>query len=181
MIATARAETPRRARGAVLALAAAFGMLVSRAWGADEGSGRIERIDLKTGAAATKIIVMLSRPLPFHVRVLDGEEARKSAKRLVLDFEHATLAPEAAAPVKVDDGLVQQIRTGQPEPGKARIVIDLAKDVAHTVEPYETPPHVTVAIGGASAEADDVPPPSSASGGTAASVLLAPREPFRER
>lgn len=177
----ARGERPRRYRGARLVLAAALGLIAPHVRAADEGPGRIERIDLKTEAAATKVIIMLSRPLPFHVSVLGGEDARKTAKRLVLDFDHTTLAAEVSAPIEVGDGLVQQVRTGQPEPGKARIVVDLTQDAAHTVEPYESPPHVTVAIGGAAAASGDGPRPSRTSDDSAPPILLAPREPLRPR
>jgi len=125
---------------------AVLGMLAIAAAAAAEPAGRIERIDLKTEAAATKVIIMLSKPLPFDVRVLDGEAARKSARRLVLDFANATLAGDVVAARKVDDGFVQQIRTGEPTAGNARVVLDLASGTTHTVEAYETPPHVTVAI-----------------------------------
>lgn len=156
-------------------LAATLGLSAARARADDDEPGRIERIDLKTEATATKVIVMLSRPLAFHVSVLAGEEARKTAKRLVLDFEDTMLTAGVAAPIEVDDGLVQQIRTGQPAPGKARIVIDLEKDASHTVEAYETPPHVTVAILDAAAAAP--PPPSDEK----PPVLLAPRDPLGTR
>ena len=140
----------RRRRPGVLAV---FGVLAVLAGGVGahataEPPGRIERIDLKADGSSTKVIVMLSRPLPFEVHVLDGEAARKSARRLVLDFENTTLAPDAVSPIKVEDGLVQQIRTGQPTAGTARIVLDLASDAKHSVDAYETPPHVTISIAG---------------------------------
>lgn len=112
-----------------------------------DATGRIERIQLKTERDVTKVIVMLSRPLAFDVRVLDAE-AQKSARRLVLDFANATLAPEAIPPIAVDDGFVRQVRTGQFTASTARIVLDLASDTKHSVEAYESPPHVTIAIAG---------------------------------
>ncbi|MEB2283039.1 MAG: AMIN domain-containing protein [Myxococcales bacterium] len=149
----------------LLALAALAAPAAHSAAGA-EPPGRIERITFKTEAAASKVIIMLSRPLPFHVSVLGGEEARRSARRLVLDFEETVIAPEAAGPVRVDDGLVQQIRTGQPAPGKARIVVDLAKNAPHSVAAYETPPHVTVTLDDAPETSDAAPPPPSPAPGT---------------
>lgn len=148
-------------RRVVLLLATALVALCMRsvtARAADDEPGRIERIELKTEAAATKVIVMLSRPLAFDVAVLDGEASRQSARRLVLDFDRTTIAPAAAAPVKIDDGFVRQIRTGTPTAGKARIVLDLASGTTHTVEAYETPPHVTIAIRAASGAAPDPAP-----------------------
>jgi hypothetical protein len=135
-----------------LAALAVVGMLAAligdaRAQAADEPPGRIERIQLKTDATATKVFIMLSRPLPFDVRVLDGDAARKSARRLVLDFANTTLAPEAARPIEVKDGFLQKIRPGQFTASTARIVLDLASDTKHSVDAYETPPHVTIAIG----------------------------------
>ena len=142
---------------------AGFGMLAvltcgTQAYAADEATGRIDRsdatgridrIDLKTEAAATKVIVMLSRPLAFNAHVLEGEPARKSARRLLLDFENTTLAPEAAKPIEVDDGLVRGIRSGTPAAGKTRIVLDLSNGTQHSIDAYEDPPHVTVTITGA--------------------------------
>jgi hypothetical protein len=126
---------------AVLALLAAGGFEGATA----DATGRIERIQLKTERDATKVIVMLSRPLAFDVRVLDAE-AQKSTRRLVLDFANATLAPEVVPPIAVEDGFVRQIRTGQFTATTARIVLDLASDTKHSVEAYESPPHVTIAI-----------------------------------
>lgn len=110
-----------------------------------DAAGRIERIQLKTERDATKVIIMLSRPLAFDVRVLDAE-AQKSARRLVLDFANATLAPEVVPPMDVGDGFVRQIRTGQFTASTARIVLELAGDAKHSVEAYESPPHVTIAV-----------------------------------
>lgn len=124
-----------------------------------DAAGRIERIQLKTERDATKVIIMLSRPLAFDVRVLDAE-AQKSARRLVLDFANATLAPEVVPPMDVGDGFVRQIRTGQFTASTARIVLDLARDTRHSVEAYESPPHVTIAIAGAARAAAPVLLPS---------------------
>ena len=163
MTGTKRTDDPRP-RPAVLAVLAMLAVLTGgvRADAAGEPAGRIERIDLKADGSSTKVIVMLSRPLPFEVRVLDGETARKSARRLVLDFENTTLAPEAVAPIAVDDGLVQQIRSAQFTASTARIVLDLASNTKHSVEAYETPPHVTISIAGTPAAEvllfDGVPP-----------------------
>jgi hypothetical protein len=167
-------------RGAVIGLAMlalwVAGDAPTRA--AAEQPGRIERIELKTEAAATKVIVMLSRPIAFSVQVLAGEAARQSSERLVLDFANTALAPDVVAPRKVDDGYVQQIRTGEPASGKARIVLDLASHTKHTVEAYEDPPHVTIAI---SAESDATAPaapaiaaPSAAAAMDAPSAAVAP-------
>ena len=153
--ATSRTWNGARVVGAALAILAI--MAPTRAMA--DPAGRIERIQLKSEREATKVIVMLSRPLAFDVRVLDAE-AQNATRRLVLDFANTTLAPEVVPPIDVGDGFVRQIRTGQFTASTARIVLDLARDTRHSVEAYESPPHVTIAIAGAARAAAPVLLPS---------------------
>src|SRR5262245_26558849 len=123
MARTARTDDHGGRRSALGAL----GLLALLAVGATahaaaDRPGRIERVRYEADGSSTRVIIMLSRPLPFEVRVLGGESARKSQRRLVLDFSNAILAPEAATPVGVENGLLQQIRTGQFTARTARIV-----------------------------------------------------------
>jgi N-acetylmuramoyl-L-alanine amidase len=137
-----------------------------RAHAADEAAGRIERIELKTDGPSTKVILMLSKPLAFHVSVLDGDPAKKSARRLVLDFANSALGPEATKPIDVGNDLVRQIRPGQFKADTARIVLDLTNDTTHSVDAFESPPHVTIAL--ANKATAGIPP-------AAAPDLLMPR------
>lgn len=147
MAGTMRRKHRRRGMRA-LAVLGALTLLVTgtRAHAADDATGRIESIELKTEGPSTKVVIMLSRPLAFDVHVLDGDAAKKSARRLVLDFAHTTLAPEASKPIDVANDLVRQIRPGQFKAETARIVLDLASDATHSVDAFESPPHVTVAL-----------------------------------
>jgi N-acetylmuramoyl-L-alanine amidase len=140
----------RRRRAGALAVLGMLALLAAgmRAHAADEAAGRIERIELKADGSSTKVIVMLSRPLAFDVQVLDGDAARKSARRLVLDFANTTLAPEATKPIEVANDLLRQIRPGQFNARTARIVLDLASGATHSVDAFESPPHVTIALAG---------------------------------
>jgi len=75
---------------------------------------------------------MLSRAVPYEMRVLPGESARGSERRLVLDFSNARLGSGAVQPIGVEDGLLKQIRTGQFTARTARVVIDLASITSHS-------------------------------------------------
>jgi len=151
----------RRRAGALVVLGAlALLALGAAAYAADEPTGRIERIELKTDGAATKVIIMLSRPLAFDVHVLGGDTKQKSARRLVLDFADTTLAPEVTKPIEVASDLLRQIRTGQFDARTARIVLDLASGATHSVDAFESPPHVTVALAGGTGAGT---PPTAAS------------------
>ncbi len=98
---------------------------------------------------------MLSRPVPFEVHVYAGEPSRKTARRVVLDFSNATLGPGASTPVGVENGLLQQIRTGQFTARTARVVLDLASISKHSIDAYEDPPRVVIDIAGSPT---DTPP-----------------------
>ena len=140
----------RRARAGALVVLGTLALLAvgMRAHAAAEAAGRIERIELKADGPSTKVIIMLSRPLAFDVHVLDGDATRKSARRLVLDFADTTLAPAATTPIEVTNDLLREIRTGQFNARTARIVLDLASDTTHSVDAFESPPHVTISLAG---------------------------------
>lgn len=158
-----------------------------RAHAAAETVGRIERIDLTPDGSSTKVVITLSRPLPFDVRVLDGEASRKSARRLVLDFTNATLGPEATKPIEVGNDVLRQIRPGQFNANTARIVLDLAGDTTHSVDASESPPHVTIALAGTGSVgksptgASDAPKPTVSTGASDAPKPTARTIPIRAR
>ena len=145
----------RRWELAVLGLIALLG-LAGDALAVATKPGRIERVRYEADGTSTRVIVMLSRPVPFEVRVLAGESARRSERRVVLDFSNATLGPGAIAPIGVENGLLQQIRTGQFTARTARVVLDLASVGKHSVTAFENPPRVVVDIAGNPADARPV-------------------------
>jgi hypothetical protein len=163
---TARRVHRRRRMSMALAVAAVVAAGVPT-HAAAEAAGRIERIDIKADGSSTKVILMLSRPLAFDVRVLDGDAARKTARRLVLDFADTTLGPDVTKPIEVANDRLQQVRPGQFNAKTARIVLDLVGDTKHSVDAFETPPHVKIALGDTSSVG--VPP-----GATDPAIVTAP-------
>ncbi len=137
-----------------------------------DAAGRIERVRYEAHDTSTRVIIMLSRPLPFYVQVLGGETTRKTERRVVLDFSNATLAPEALKPIGVENGILQDIRTGQFNAKTARIVLDLASIRKHTVDAYESPPRVVIDIEGT--PATDAPTPAAPVAKTDAPPASAP-------
>ena len=146
---------PHRGVLAAIGLVALLGM-AGEALAAPAKPGRIERVRYEADGTSTRVIVMLSRPLPFEVRVLAGESTRRSERRVVLDFFNATLGAGATTPIGVENGLLQQIRTGQFTARTARVVLDLASVTKHSVTAFENPPRVVVDIAGTPAAAPPV-------------------------
>lgn len=124
------------------------GLTVSEVGAAPARPGRIERVRYEATGTSTRVIIMLSRPVPFEVRLFAGEPSRKSERRVVLDFSNATIAPSAAEPIGVENGLLQRIRTGQFTARTARVVLDLASITKHSVDAFEDPPRVVIDIAG---------------------------------
>ena len=152
------AERPaqwRRRTVAVVGLVALLG-IAGQALAAAAKPGRIERVRYEADGSSTRVIVMLSRPVPFEVRVFAGEATRGSERRVVLDFSNATLGPSAAAPIGVENGLLQQIRTGQFTARTVRVVLDLASVTKHSVTAFADPPRVVIDIAGTPVAAEPV-------------------------
>lgn len=147
-IVTAGNSRDHRAWRSLLAAVAVLLVATTVADAAAARPGRIERVRYEADGSSTRVIIMLSRPVPFEVRVLGGEASRKTERRIVLDFSNATLGPGAADPIGVENGLLQQIRTGQFTARTARVVLDLASVTKHTVDAYEDPPRVVIDIAG---------------------------------
>ena len=140
----------RERRARMLAMLGTLLLLTvgTRAQAADEAAGRIEHIELQGEGPSTKVVIALSRPREFNVQVLDGDPAKKTVRRLVLDFANTTLAPDATKPIATANALVRQIRPGQFNARTARIVLDLGSDATHSVDAVESPPQVTIALAG---------------------------------
>jgi N-acetylmuramoyl-L-alanine amidase len=145
-----RAEDRRRRRvvAVTLALLAVLSSSAASHAATADRPGRIERVRYEADDRSTRVIILLSRPIPFYVRLMNGEAARKSERRMVLDFSNATLGPGATSPVGVENGILQQIRTGQFNARTARVVLDLASVTKHTIDAFEDPPRIVIDISG---------------------------------
>lgn len=81
-----------------------------------------------TGPDYTRIVLDFDREVGFKRNRLSGPD------RLYFDFDNTTASRELLKTnFPVDDGLIQQIRVGQNEERKARVVVDLK-----SIEKYET-------------------------------------------
>ena len=150
MVGTTTKSGWRRRFRVRVALAALAGIVAHPAH-ASNATGRIERIAVEGTGSATRVVIALSRPLTYDVKVLDGDTTGTTARRLVLDFSDATLGPEVTKPIAAASGVLRQVRTGQFDAKTARVVVELASDAPHTVEASTSPAAVTIFLGDASA------------------------------
>ncbi len=113
-------------------------------------SGRIQLAAVRfwSNPGYTRIVLDLSGEGEFTTHFLPAEPAEGAPPRLYLDISAAELGPGMSAPTIVDDGLLQQVRTGQPREGTVRVVLDLESVHDYTVFPLGDPFRIVVDISG---------------------------------
>ena len=96
----------------------------------------------------TRVVLDLSGAGDFSTNFLPEEPSEGAPPRIYLDIVSADLGPGMAAPTVVDDGLLRQIRTGQPREGTVRVVLDLESVHDYTVFPLGDPYRIVIDISG---------------------------------
>ncbi|GAA5075940.1 N-acetylmuramoyl-L-alanine amidase [Lysobacter panacisoli] len=96
-------------------------LLAALAWNLAHAS-EIKGLELSDGATGTRAEIALDRDAAFKVINLKGPD------RLVIDLPASSLSRQFRIPTAI--GVIKSIRTGEPAPGTARIVFDLAQPVA---------------------------------------------------
>ncbi|HEY0504523.1 MAG TPA: AMIN domain-containing protein, partial [Lysobacter sp.] len=96
-------------------------LLAALAWNLSHAS-EIKGLELRDGATGTRAEIALDREATYKVIHLKGPD------RLVIDLPASSLAKGFRLPSAA--GVVKSVRTGEPAPGTARIVFDLAQPVA---------------------------------------------------
>jgi N-acetylmuramoyl-L-alanine amidase len=85
-------------------------------------ASEINGLDIRSGATGTRAEIALSQSAEFKVISLQGPD------RLVVDLPASALGKGVQMPAAA--GVVKSVRVGQPSPGTARVVFDLAEKVA---------------------------------------------------
>ena len=96
-------------------------LLSALAWNFAHAS-EINGLELRSGATGTRAEIALSESAEFKVITLQGPD------RLVVDLPASALGKGVKLPSGA--GVVKAVRAGQPSPGTARVVFDLAEKVA---------------------------------------------------
>lgn len=70
----------------------------------------------------TRVVIETSTPVSYHERLLEatGDQPR----RLYIDLENCRVTPELQKLVRIDDGLLRQVRSGQYTANQVRVVLD---------------------------------------------------------
>ncbi len=135
---------------------------------APKQAGRLRGVRFWSNPGYTRVVLDLSQEANYSSNVLPAKPERGDPPKIFLDLHG--IAPGEALPqaMSVDDGLLRRIRTGQPERGTVRVVLDLVSMNDYKVFPLQDPYRLVIDIGGegqrqAQATHPEIsyPPPSS--------------------
>jgi N-acetylmuramoyl-L-alanine amidase len=96
----------------------------------------------------TRIVINTSRPVSYKEELLEkrGEQPR----RLFIDFDKSYIEPQYRAPIPIQDGLLQQVRTAQFSPDTVRVVLDIESIKSYKIYSLPDPFRVIVDVHGQS-------------------------------
>ncbi len=112
-------------------------------------TANLQSIRFWSNPGYTRIVLDLSRETAFSAHFLDAESGSGTPPRLYVDLQTAGLADSLNEPQIVDDGLLQQIRTGKPTADTVRVVLDLKSIGNYKVFPLPDPYRVVIDIAAA--------------------------------
>lgn len=109
---------------------------------------RLSGIRFWSNPGYTRVVLDLTVNAGYTTNFLSADPVENLPPRLYLDITPATLDPVLKAPTVVDDGLLRRIRTGVPENGKVRVVLDLVSIGQYKVFPLNDPYRLVIDISG---------------------------------
>jgi len=96
----------------------------------------------------TRIVIDVSGETQFTTNYLAPEPDKNIPPRLYVDIERTALDEKLAETTIVDDGLLRRIRTGKPQDGTVRVVLDLHSIGDYKVFPLVDPWRIVIDIAG---------------------------------
>ncbi|MDZ4185123.1 MAG: N-acetylmuramoyl-L-alanine amidase [Desulfuromonadales bacterium] len=123
----------------------------------------------------TRIVIDLSQPTEYTSTLLAADPAINAPPRLFLDLLETLPIGGLPESSVVNDGLLRQIRTGKPEVGRTRVVLDLLSFDNYKIFTLPDPFRIIIDIAGsAGAIPETAAPPLPAADPIAAIVSTAP-------
>ena len=122
---------------------------------------RLTGIRFWSNPGYTRVVLDLTTPARFTTNFLTADPVENLPPRLFFDIGPATLDPVLKAPTIVDDGLLRRIRTGVPDNGRVRVVLDLDSIGQYKAFLLSDPSRLVIDITGVKAPQIKAPSPPS--------------------
>ena len=94
----------------------------------------------------TRVVVDFEKNISFKTFTLPADKKTGMPERLVVELSNARLAPELSPRVRVNDGIITDIRASQYKSSKVRVVLDLSQKSSYRAFPLESPSRLVVDI-----------------------------------
>lgn len=107
----------------------------------DSGAGLLDKIRVWSSPEYTRVVLDLSANPNYQPHQLTGEEPR-----IYVDLTNVRIGPDVASDTSVDDGIVQQIRSGQLDEERARVVLDLKQNADYEVFSLSDPDRLVIDV-----------------------------------
>lgn len=113
-------------------------------------SGDIELSSIRfwSNQGYTRVVLNLSSKGVYRPRLLPADPKAGIGPRLVIDLPDTSAGIGIVESQSVADGLLRQIRTGRPEPGQLRVVLDLQSYKKYEIIPLSDPFRIVIDITG---------------------------------
>ncbi|HEY7163570.1 MAG TPA: N-acetylmuramoyl-L-alanine amidase [Candidatus Binatia bacterium] len=96
----------------------------------------------------SRVMLELSQEARYEVHRLQADPSKGLPPRIYIDVFGANLATGSKEPIKVDDGIVRQIRLGQYTQDTVRAVLDVASNKDYTVSQLTDPYRIILDVRG---------------------------------
>jgi N-acetylmuramoyl-L-alanine amidase len=157
----------------------AASLTVPSAAGAAAEKTRLSAVRFVSSGSYTRVMLILSREARFETGRLQEDPAKGLPPRIYVDVLGASLAMDGNEPIKVNDGVLRQIRVGQFTPEVVRVVLDLTSLRRHQIFLLPDPQRLVIDIQGRTA-AEPVVPVSPARAVTAPAPAAKPAARIRK-
>ena len=94
----------------------------------------------------TRIVIDLNSPAQYISNLLKTKGKDGAGPRLYVDLINTRIAPGVSEAIDVNDGLLQQIRTGRPAENTVRVVLDLLSLKDFKIFPLEDPSRIVIDV-----------------------------------
>src|ERR1043166_899749 len=108
----------------------------------------VRGVQLTFSQNSTRVMLDVSRQVRYEVHRLPADPARGLPPRIYIDLFGASLAMDGKEPIKVEDGLLRQIRLGQFSADVVRAVLDTASVKEYSVFQLTEPYRVVIEVQG---------------------------------
>jgi N-acetylmuramoyl-L-alanine amidase len=108
----------------------------------------VRGLQLVSSQNSIRVILDVSRQVRYEVHRLPPDPARGLPPRIYIDFFGASLAMDGKEPIKVDDGLLRQIRMAQFSTDVVRAVLDTTSVKEYSIFQLTDPYRVVIEVQG---------------------------------